>query len=164
MALVRRLLSSQISSPFFASRLQGTAAIAVLPEALDESPIDPGTPDKLYKEIGIELKGHDKAVLKSYTTVMKAAANHLEIPTSNIVLDPKASKHRLTLLRSVHIYKKHRVQYEMRTYHANMSLYRLTGSTADTYLEYIQRMLPEGVGMKVSKTELHPLPDFMSSS
>lgn len=27
----------------------------------------------------------------------------------------------------------------------------LTGSTADTYLEYIQRNLPEGVAMKVTK-------------
>jgi len=30
-------------------------------------------------------------------------------------------------------------------------LKRLTGSTADTYLEYIQRNLPEGVAMKVTK-------------
>jgi len=28
---------------------------------------------------------------------------------------------------------------------------RLTGSTADTFLEYIQRNLPEGVAMKVTK-------------
>ena len=30
-----------------------------------------------------------------------------------------------------------------------MTLEKLTGSTADTYLEYIQRNLPEGVSMKV---------------
>ena len=30
-----------------------------------------------------------------------------------------------------------------------MTLKHLTGSTADTYLEYIQRNLPEGVSMKV---------------
>ena len=28
---------------------------------------------------------------------------------------------------------------------------KLTGSTADTFLEYIQRNLPEGVAMKVTK-------------
>jgi small subunit ribosomal protein S10 len=39
----------------------------------------------------------------------------------------------------------------MRTYHAHLDLFRLTGSTADTYLEYVERMLPEGVGMKVTK-------------
>jgi hypothetical protein len=65
---------------------------------------------------------------------------------------------RLTLLRSAHIFKKHRVQYEMRTYHAHLDLFRLTGSTADTYLEYVERMLPEGVGMKVTKVRnYHPL-------
>ena len=32
-----------------------------------------------------------------------------------------------------------------------MTFERLTGSTADTFLEYIQRNLPEGVAMKVTK-------------
>ena len=36
-----------------------------------------------------------------------------------------------------------------RTYYHFMTLEKLTGSTADTYLEYIQRNLPEGVSMKV---------------
>ena len=31
-----------------------------------------------------------------------------------------------------------------------MTLKHLTGSTADTYLEYVQRNLPEGVSMKVT--------------
>ena len=30
-----------------------------------------------------------------------------------------------------------------------MTLKHLTGSTADTFLEYVQRNLPEGVSMKV---------------
>jgi hypothetical protein len=32
-----------------------------------------------------------------------------------------------------------------------MTFEKLTGSTADTFLEYIQRNLPEGVAMKVTK-------------
>lgn len=43
------------------------------------------------------------------------------------------------------------VQYEFRTYFRFMQFHRLTGSTADTFLEYIQRNLPEGVAMKVTK-------------
>ena len=31
----------------------------------------------------------------------------------------------------------------------------LTGSTADTMLEYIQRNLPEGMALKVTKVRLH---------
>lgn len=61
---------------------------------------------------------------------------------------------RLTVLKSVHVHKKHRVQYETRTYYRFMDFAKLTGSTADTFLEYIQRNLPEGVAMKVTKVSL----------
>lgn len=37
-----------------------------------------------------------------------------------------------------------------------MKFAKLTGSTADTFLEYIQRNLPEGVSMKVTKVSLIP--------
>ena len=40
--------------------------------------------------------------------------------------------------------------YHTRTYYHFMTLKHLTGSTADTYLEYVQRNLPEGVSMKVT--------------
>jgi len=32
-----------------------------------------------------------------------------------------------------------------------MTFHNLTGSTADTFMEYVQRNLPEGVAMKVTK-------------
>jgi ribosomal protein S10 len=73
----------------------------------------------------------------------------------------KANHERLTLLKSVHIYKKHRVQYEIRTYFRFMQFLRLTGSTADTFLEYIQRNLPEGVAMKVTKVEITAVPSHI---
>lgn len=58
---------------------------------------------------------------------------------------------RYTVLKSRHVHKKHRVQYEFRTYFRLIDFEKLTGSTADTLLEYIQRNLPEGVAMKVTK-------------
>lgn len=73
----------------------------------------------------------------------------------------KAHHDRMVLLKSVFIYKKHRVQYEMRTYYRFMHFHRLTGSTLDTFLEYIQRNLPEGVGMKATKIEVQPLQDHL---
>lgn len=36
-------------------------------------------PDKLYKKIELELRGHDKAVLKSYGEFTDMTANHLGI-------------------------------------------------------------------------------------
>lgn len=62
------------------------------------------------------------------------------------------------LLRSAHVHKKHREHYEWRTYYKIFKLKHLTGSTADTYLEYVQRNLPEGVAMIVQKHQLQKLP------
>lgn len=38
----------------------------------------------------------------------------------------------------------------------------MTGSTMDTFLEYIERNLPEAVAMKVTKTALSNLPDHLN--
>ena len=40
-----------------------------------------------------------------------------------------------------------------------LNLGRITESTKDTYLEYIQRNLPEGVAMKVTTREMRRLPE-----
>jgi small subunit ribosomal protein S10 len=42
-----------------------------------------------------------------------------------------------------------------------MEFKHLTGSTADTFLEYIERNLPEGVALKVYKTAIEPLPQHL---
>lgn len=63
----------------------------------------------------------------------------------------KAHHERYTLLRSIHVHKKCRVQYEVRTWFRFIHFHKLTGSTADTFLEYVQRNLPEGVALKVTK-------------
>lgn len=65
------------------------------------------------------------------------------------------------LLKSVHIYKKHRVHYEIRTYFRFMHFHKLTGSTLATYLEYIERNLPEGVAMKATRVERLALPEHL---
>ncbi|XP_012783934.1 small ribosomal subunit protein uS10m isoform X2 [Ochotona princeps] len=116
-------------------------------------------PDTLYKRLSILVKGHDKAVLDSYEYFAVLAAKELGISVK--VHEPPRKIERFTLLKSVHIFKKHRVQYEMRTLYRCLELERLTGSTADVYLEYIQRNLPEGVAMEVTKTQLEQLPEHI---
>lgn len=49
----------------------------------------------------------------------------------------------------------------MRTHYRYLELKHLTGSTANVYLEYIQRNLPEGVAMEVKKTRLEQLPEHI---
>ncbi|XP_068972587.1 small ribosomal subunit protein uS10m [Bombus flavifrons] len=114
--------------------------------------------DKLYKKLEIEVRGNDSAVLRSYGEFAVMVAGHLDITIGRHVAIRKPTFERLTLLKSINVHKKHRVQYETRTYYRYIDLFNLTGSTADTYLEYIERNLPEGVAMKITKVELQTLP------
>lgn len=119
-------------------------------------------PDTLYKKLAVLVKGHDRAVLDSYEYFIVLAAKELGISVEKVEEPPKKIE-RFTLLKSVHIYKKHRVQYEIRTHYRCVELKHLTGSTASVYLEYIQRNLPEGVAMEVKKTRLEKLPEHIKA-
>lgn len=44
-----------------------------------ENTVTEGEDDKLYKRLEIELRGHDKMVLKSYVQFAVTAAEHLNI-------------------------------------------------------------------------------------
>ncbi|XP_035473736.2 probable 28S ribosomal protein S10, mitochondrial isoform X1 [Scophthalmus maximus] len=117
-------------------------------------------PDVLYQKVSVLVKGHDRAVLDSYEYFATLAAEELGVNISK-VYEPGKEIDRLTLLKSVHIFNKHRVQYEMRTHYRCIELSHLTGCTAQVFLEYIQRNLPEGVAMEVTKTTMEKVPDHI---
>ncbi|XP_068625668.1 small ribosomal subunit protein uS10m [Battus philenor] len=144
------------------TRPLSTATVTPLVKPIENAPqqIDPVL-DKLYRRVELEMRGIDPAVLLSYSWFCIAAASHLGIDVTKSWALRKAEKERHTLLRCVHIYKKHRVQYEIRTYFRFIHLQRLTGSTCDTYLEYIERNLPEGCALKVTKIECQKLPEHI---
>nr|CAG4641302.1 EOG090X0GP9 [Eulimnadia texana] len=135
---------------------QQSVAAAAQTNSLQEST---AKPDALYKSVQLEVRCGEPAILKSYEWFVLSAAKNLGISIGECWTPPKPRHDRLTVLKSVHIYKKHRVQYEVRTYFRYMTFLKLTGSTSDTFLEYIQRNLPEGVGMKVTKNAIEPLPE-----
>lgn len=118
-------------------------------------------PDKLYSRICCELRANEPAIMTSFNTFAVTAAKHLNIEVGECFAQKKAHHERYTLLRSVHVVKRCRVQYEVRTYFRWMNFHKLTGSTADTFLEYIERNLPEGVALKVTKYELQRLPSHL---
>ncbi|XP_028402990.1 28S ribosomal protein S10, mitochondrial-like [Dendronephthya gigantea] len=112
--------------------------------------------ERLFSEVSIEIKGNDEAVLDSYSQFITKAAACLKIKTNQIALPRNIERY--TILKSPHIYKKHRVQYEIRTHRLLIQFKELTGTTSDVFLEYIQRNCPEGVSMGVQHTELEELP------
>ncbi|CAF3331806.1 unnamed protein product [Rotaria sp. Silwood1] len=68
--------------------------------------------------------------------------------------NPPFFTERWTLLRSKFAKKKYWREYEIRTYYKKFHFKHLTGSTADTFLEYVQRNLPEGIMMIVERIRL----------
>ncbi|KAK3911941.1 putative 28S ribosomal protein S10, mitochondrial [Frankliniella fusca] len=129
--------------------------------SLAESVSVSSEPDVLYHMIEVEIRCSDRAVLKSYNQAITLTAQYLGL---NISLNEVAAKphiKRWTVLKSRHVHRKHGVQYEVRTYHHKIQLERLTGSTADTFLEYIQRNLPEGVSMRVCRVRMEKIPEHL---
>ncbi|KAM5286296.1 small ribosomal subunit protein uS10m isoform 3-T3 [Hipposideros larvatus] len=94
-------------------------------------------PDTLYKRLSVLVKGHDKAVLDSYEYFAVLAAKELGISIK--VHEPPRKIERFTLLKSVHIFKKHRVQYEMRT------LYRCLETKLERLPEHIKKPIWETI-------------------
>nr|XP_018916496.1 PREDICTED: 28S ribosomal protein S10, mitochondrial [Bemisia tabaci] len=123
--------------------------------------VDSYEPDKLYKLIELEMRANQKQILNSYVVFLKMAADGLGIEVGKVWGPDKAHHQRYTILRSAFVHKRCRVQYEYRTYHRYMSFLKLTGSTADTFLEYIERNLPEGLGLKVTKVAVEPVPEHL---
>ena len=70
--------------------------------------------DKLYKQIDLELRAHEPAVLKSYSWFLGTAAKELGVKVEKSGAPDEPHKERKTLLKAAYVNKKHRVQYEMR--------------------------------------------------
>lgn len=124
--------------------------------------------DILYKTIDIDTRAHDDAVLSSYEKFLLETTKQLGITVSKVFkpliingINVDKIVWRRTLLKAAFVKRKYRVQYETRTYLRNIQVSHLTGSTADTFLEYIQRNLPEGVAMQVKKCQAIAIPPFL---
>ncbi|CAD5121764.1 DgyrCDS10241 [Dimorphilus gyrociliatus] len=146
------ILKRQTSS-FFATNTQ----ISKTEEVVEDS----DELDALYQRLLVECKGNEPAVLESYEKFIRLTAEELNLNLVSVESPPKVFE-RWTVLKSAHVHKKHRAQYETRTFFKNFEFKHITGSTADTLLEYIQRQLPEGIVMKVSKEELFKIPENFS--
>jgi len=118
--------------------------------------------ERLLSLLTLKVRGSDPAVLDSYTQFMRRAATVLNLDVSGKVILPMHIEKR-TLLKSPHIFKKHRYQYELRTHARMLQVRELTGDTSDIFLEYIQRNIPEGVSMSVEQTELEPVPEYIKN-
>lgn len=114
-------------------------------------------PDDLYRELWLRCQSHDSAVLDSYEIFLRTSARHLDIEYVKTEAPWRLIQKR-TLLSSRFVHKKNRTQYEFRTYYRHLLFKNLTGSTLDTFLEYVERQLPEGILMITEKHKIDTLP------
>jgi small subunit ribosomal protein S10 len=127
------------------------------------APVTEAKDDYLYRFLKLKCSSHEVEVLDSYERFLKLAAQHLDIEHVKTE-SPFRTIKRKTMLASRFVKKKYRVQYEFRSYYRDVLFRNLTGSTADTFLEYVERNLPEGVMMIVEKHKLSDLPFDLKDS
>lgn len=160
MNITRSLLNRQLFRLMSSSAQKTGQPTAILPQeslssvaTVEPSPRD----DDLYRYLRIKCSCHETATLDSYEKFLRMTAEHLQI-TYVGTEEPFRTIKRRTLLASRFVKKKYRVQYEFRSYYRHILFKNLTGSTADTFLEYIERNLPEGVLLIAEKHRLAELP------
>ena len=133
------------------------------PNLQQEAAINDDDLDILYKRVLVEVRGHERAVLDSYTEFIQSTADGLDLKENFVAIhSPERFIERWSLLKSKFVHKKHFRQYEMRTHIKQYEFKHLTGSTCSTLLEYIQRNIPDGVSMYVFKTKIECLPENLT--
>ncbi|GMT17953.1 hypothetical protein PFISCL1PPCAC_9250, partial [Pristionchus fissidentatus] len=150
------------AQPIVAARGVRAVAAATSGKPVLPSQVHP-LPDQLFRSIELEYRGHDPAVLKSYTQFLEQVCTNLSVTRGSVATLPYV-RWVQPLLRSKFVHKKYKLHYETRTHITRFTIHDVTGSTASTFLEYIERNIPEGVAMRVEYEELLPLPDTITAS
>ena len=119
--------------------------------------------ENFYRDIGLTVKAQSLMVLDSYSKFIKMAAKCLRIEIfQELFLNPEVRE--WVILKSPFKYKKHMVKYRLRTHGRLFTFQKITGTTADIYIEYIQRHIPPGVSLSVKKVEMDRLPYIITKS
>jgi len=114
--------------------------------------------ERLNRRVHLEIRAHDSMVLKSYITFLKTSCEHLRLEIESVETAIPYLRWIQPCLRAKFAAKKYKLHYETRTYINRMTVARVTGSTAECWLEYVQRQIPEGVAMKVTREEMISVP------
>ena len=71
---------------------------------------------------------------------------------------------RFTILKSAHVHKKHRSQYESRMHKRLVEFRQLNGEAAQVFLDYVLRNIPPGVDARLTMRSLEPLPEDLAAA
>ncbi|MFH4978921.1 hypothetical protein AB6A40_005630 [Gnathostoma spinigerum] len=161
--LVRGILLSTLQKKHFAFIGTTVNAQVRLASLSTEASEDSEEFDQLFPRVSLEIRGHDPAVLNSYTSFLRNTCEHLSIKHDPVQV-LRYVRWVQPVLRSKFVHKKYKLHYETRTHIRQFTVKEVTGSTASTFLEYIERNIPEGVAMKVSYEHALPLPPMIKET
>ena len=107
----------------------------------------------------LRFRGFEPSVLDNYTRFVQAVARKMGVTVSGTVPLPRRIR-RFTVLRSPHIDKKSREQFEMRTSARLIQVVNTAPEVATTFVKYVEEHLPSGVALRVTETQ-HTAVPFM---
>jgi len=110
----------------------------------------------------VSVRCSSKAVLDSYCMFAEYTAQQL---SSNPTITPgKITRSVMTVNRSPFIHGLHKDRFSRDLFNTHITLKDVSGSTADVFLEYLQRHMTEGMSMSVTEERLVEIDDtFMDS-
>eukprot|EP01135_Chromosphaera_perkinsii_P002244 Nk52_evm30s221 gene=Nk52_evmTU30s221 len=112
---------------------------------------------KLTQSFKIIVRGEDKGLALSYAEFIRRLGIESGFVVSELLPMPlKVPK--LTLLRSVFVHKKSRVQYEKRIYSRQINVYNADKEVGDRFIDMIGTKYPAHVGVSVDYMDYEPLP------
>lgn len=112
---------------------------------------------RFYREIALEIYGYDRSVIASYVQYVRYAAARLDLHCSSPIVYPKITR-KWSIIKSPFKFSFKRAEYELRRFQTALYLWNLTGTTADVFLEYVERNLAAGLGMNVHMESMEQLP------
>jgi len=153
--LARRSLATAATAAAPSASAAAPAAAKAATEAAAEAAATASK--RKYVVANLRLRAFDPLVLDNYARFMQAVAQKMNVGVSGTVPLPRRIR-RFTVLRSPHIDKKSREQFEMRISSRLLQVYNTAPETALMYIKYVEEHLPSGVAMRVTEVQHLPVP------
>jgi small subunit ribosomal protein S10 len=135
------------------------AAAAPAPVAVPATPAqEAGAPTaKRYVMASLRFRGYDPSMLDNYTRFVQAVGRQMGVTLSGTVPLPRRIR-RFTVLRSPHIDKKSREQFEMRTSSRLIQVVNTAPEAVVPFVRYVDTHLPSGIALRITETQHTAVP------
>jgi len=97
-------------------------------------------------KFGLTIRSHDKVLLKSFLQKLKSTWSEIDGSELSVIGLP-IKKKRYTILRSPHVDKKSRDQWEIRKHSYYCQIQNENEKQIQYILDYILRHIPGGIGV-----------------